>query len=263
IIEHWAKDGEKDTSKNSRTLPDFEEYAEYSEEEVAETMAKTMEQYMSNTQANYGSGVARPKIEDRDNFELKGQFLKELRIPTRQILDSRGAIPSKTNADAKPERLAQKGSYEPQFSEAYSKASHINNSIPLKEKDTGSELAHTKLTVELADMTVKYPKGIAENVLVGIGKFVFPVDFIILYMPEDIKVPLILERPFLSTARAKIDVYKEHITLRTGEERSIFKSVKPASSLIKRVDMLSLKERMDLDLEARLLRDLFVINRSL
>ncbi|GKF12869.1 hypothetical protein Tco_0050795, partial [Tanacetum coccineum] len=52
---------------------------EYSEEEVAKTMAETMEQYMSNTRANYGSGVARPKIEDRDNFELKGQFLKELR----------------------------------------------------------------------------------------------------------------------------------------------------------------------------------------
>ncbi|GJZ61727.1 reverse transcriptase domain-containing protein [Tanacetum coccineum] len=51
---------------------------EYSEEEVAETMAETMEQYMSKTRADYGSGVARPKIEDKDNFELKGQFLKEL-----------------------------------------------------------------------------------------------------------------------------------------------------------------------------------------
>ncbi|GJU60362.1 DNA-directed DNA polymerase [Tanacetum coccineum] len=68
------------------------------------------------------------------------------------------------------------------------------------------ELAQTKLTVELADRTVKYPKGIAENVLVRIGKFTFPVDFIILDMPEDIKVVLILRRPFLSTARAKIDV---------------------------------------------------------
>ncbi|GKD10869.1 putative reverse transcriptase domain-containing protein [Tanacetum coccineum] len=68
------------------------------------------------------------------------------------------------------------------------------------------ELAYTKLTVELADRTVKYPKGIAENVLVGIGKFVFLVDFIILDMPEDIKVPLILGRPFLSIARAKIDL---------------------------------------------------------
>ncbi|GKC89449.1 reverse transcriptase domain-containing protein [Tanacetum coccineum] len=55
---------------------------EYSEEEVAKTMAETMEQYMSKTRADYGSGVARPKIEDNDNFELKGQFLKELRTNT-------------------------------------------------------------------------------------------------------------------------------------------------------------------------------------
>ncbi|GJX56107.1 hypothetical protein Tco_0286004 [Tanacetum coccineum] len=92
------------------------------------------------------------------------------------------------------------------------------------------QYAHTKLTVELADMTVKYPKGIAENVLVSIGKFVFPVDFIILDMPEDIKVPLILERPFF---------------------------------LIKRVYMLSLRERMELDLEARLMGDTLMLNRSL
>ncbi|GKD52617.1 putative reverse transcriptase domain-containing protein, partial [Tanacetum coccineum] len=70
------------------------------------------------------------------------------------------------------------------------------------------KLAHTRLTMELADRTMKYPKGIAKNVLVEIGKFTFPVDFIILDMPEDIKVPLILGRPFLSTAHAKVDVYK-------------------------------------------------------
>ncbi|GKE75402.1 hypothetical protein Tco_1537443 [Tanacetum coccineum] len=57
-------------------------------------MAKTMEQYMSKTQTDYGSGVARPKIDEKDSFELKGQFLKE-------ILDSRGAVPTKTAADAK------------------------------------------------------------------------------------------------------------------------------------------------------------------
>ncbi|GKD48865.1 retrovirus-related pol polyprotein from transposon TNT 1-94 [Tanacetum coccineum] len=58
-------------------------------------------------------------------------------------------------------------------------------------------LALTKLTVELADRTIKYPKGVAENVIVGISKFVFPIDFIFLDMPEDVKVPLILGRPFL------------------------------------------------------------------
>ncbi|GJT42212.1 hypothetical protein Tco_0950927 [Tanacetum coccineum] len=68
--------------------------------------------------------------------------------------------------------------------------------------------------------------------------------------------------PFLSTAHAKIDVFKRKITLRVGEEKIIFKSVKPASSLIKRIYMLSLRERMELDLEARLGRD-FVLNNSL
>ncbi|GJW27590.1 hypothetical protein Tco_0044465 [Tanacetum coccineum] len=82
-------------------------------------------------------------------------------------------------------------------------------------------------------------------------------------MPKDVKVPLILGRPFLSTARAKIDVYKRKITLRVKEENIIFKSVKPASSLIKSVYMLSLIERMELDLEARLMGKTLAINKSL
>ncbi|GJV97184.1 putative reverse transcriptase domain-containing protein [Tanacetum coccineum] len=173
----------------------------------------------------------------------------------------------------------EEGNHGPKFTKAYG-PSHISNTMPRKEKDPGrasisvmplstylnlglGELAHTRLTVKLADRTVKYPKGIAENVLVGIGKFTFSVDFIILDMPEDIKVPLILGRPFLSIARAKIDVYKRKITLRVGEEKIIFKSVKPASSIIKRVYMLSLRERMELDLEARLMGETLVLNRSL
>nr|GFA06399.1 retrovirus-related Pol polyprotein from transposon TNT 1-94 [Tanacetum cinerariifolium] len=125
------------------------------------------------------------------------------------------------------------------------------------------ELAHTKLTIVLADMTVRYPKGIAKNVLVRIGKFIFLVDFVILDMPKDIKVPLILERPFLSMAHAKIDVYKRKITLRVREEKVVFKSVKPASSLIKRVYMLSLREIIELDLKSRLMGETLVLNRSL
>ncbi|GJU82232.1 mitochondrial proton/calcium exchanger protein-like protein isoform X1 [Tanacetum coccineum] len=166
----------------------------------------------------------------------------------------------------------EEGNYRPRFTKAYG-ASLINNTIPRKEKDPGFSLylallmmfvlAMPLLTVELANSTVKYPKGIAENVLVEIGKFTFPLDFIILDIPEDIKVPLILGRPFLSTAHAKIDVYKRNITLRVGEEKIIFNSVKPASSLIKRVYMLSLRERMELDLEARLMGETLVLNRSL
>nr|GEY50327.1 hypothetical protein [Tanacetum cinerariifolium] len=60
----------------------FFDLEEYSEEEVAETMTETMEQYMRKTQADYGSGIARPKIDDINHFELKGQFIKELRDNT-------------------------------------------------------------------------------------------------------------------------------------------------------------------------------------
>ncbi|GJQ93450.1 retrovirus-related pol polyprotein from transposon TNT 1-94 [Tanacetum coccineum] len=75
----------KTLSLDESRSPDFDLFSdqeEYSEEEVVEKMAKTMEQYMTKTRADYGSGVARPKIEDKDNFELKGQFLKELHTNT-------------------------------------------------------------------------------------------------------------------------------------------------------------------------------------
>ncbi|GJR74791.1 hypothetical protein Tco_0087156 [Tanacetum coccineum] len=51
-------------------------------------------------------------------------------------------------------------------------------------------------------------------------------------------VPLILGRPFLSTTHSKIDVYKRKFTLRVGEEKLVFKSIKPATSIIRRVFML-------------------------
>ncbi|GKB88913.1 hypothetical protein Tco_0961185, partial [Tanacetum coccineum] len=71
----------KTLSLDELRSPDFNFFSnqENMEEEVVETMAEAMEQYMIKTRADYGSGVARPKIEDKDNFELKGQFIKELR----------------------------------------------------------------------------------------------------------------------------------------------------------------------------------------
>ncbi|GJZ77054.1 putative reverse transcriptase domain-containing protein [Tanacetum coccineum] len=98
-------------------------------------------------------------------------------------------------------------------------------------------LSHTRMTIELADRTIKQPKGIATNVLVRIGKIIFPIDFVILDIPKDGDTPLILGRPFLSTAHIKIDVYKRKVTLRVGEENLVFKSIKPIPGLINRVCM--------------------------
>nr|GEY83479.1 hypothetical protein [Tanacetum cinerariifolium] len=85
------------------------------------------------------------------------------------------------------------------------------------------DLTHTRLTIELADRTVKHLRGIAENVLVRFGKFILPIDIVILDIPKDDDVPLILGRTFLSTAHGKIDVFKIKITLRDGEEKLVFK----------------------------------------
>ncbi|GKB22569.1 DNA/RNA polymerases superfamily protein [Tanacetum coccineum] len=124
------------------------------------------------------------------------------------------------------------------------------------------KLAPTKLIVELADRTMKHPKCIAENMLVGIDKFIFPVDFIVLDMPDDIKIPLILGRPFLYTSHAKIDGFKIKIALRVRNDKIVFKSDDPTSNIIKWVYVLGIKERMELDLEARLMDEALILDRS-
>ncbi|KAI3682936.1 hypothetical protein L1987_83329 [Smallanthus sonchifolius] len=90
-----------------------------------------------------------------------------------------------------------------------------------KQLDLG-EPQPTRMSISLVDRSVKYPRGIVENLLVKVGKFVFPMDFVILDMEVDDGVPLILGRPFLRTAKAVIDVFFGKLTLRVGDESVIF-----------------------------------------
>nr|GEW39285.1 reverse transcriptase domain-containing protein [Tanacetum cinerariifolium] len=83
-------------------------------------------------------------------------------------------------------------------------------------------LKPTKMSIRLADQSFQYPIRIAENMLVEIGKFTFPLDFVILEMEEDSKVPLILGRPFLHTTDAVIRVQQKQLNLEVGTERMIF-----------------------------------------
>ena len=80
------------------------------------------------------------------------------------------------------------------------------------------ELTLTAMTLQMADMTLAHPEGILEDVLIKVGKFVFPVDFIVINIEEDKQVPLLLGRPFLETGAALIDVKKGELTLRVGDE---------------------------------------------
>ncbi|GKC85810.1 reverse transcriptase domain-containing protein [Tanacetum coccineum] len=78
------------------------------------------------------------------------------------------------------------------------------------------------MSVRLADGSFQYLVGIAENMLVEVRKFTFLVDFIILEMEEDSKVPLILGRPFLHNADVVIRVKQKQLNLGVGTERMTF-----------------------------------------
>ncbi|XP_022860538.1 uncharacterized protein LOC111381062 [Olea europaea var. sylvestris] len=80
----------------------------------------------------------------------------------------------------------------------------------------------TTVSLQLVDRSITYPKGIIKYMLVKVDKFIFPVDFVVLDMEEDEKVPLILGRPFLATGRALIDVQEGNLTLRVNEEQVTF-----------------------------------------
>nr|GEW07238.1 reverse transcriptase domain-containing protein [Tanacetum cinerariifolium] len=81
------------------------------------------------------------------------------------------------------------------------------------------ELISTRMTLELANRAIYTPAGIARDVFVLVGKFTFPADFVIVDYESNPRVPLILGRPFLRTARALIDVHGEEMILHDGYER--------------------------------------------
>ncbi|GJX36452.1 reverse transcriptase domain-containing protein [Tanacetum coccineum] len=85
------------------------------------------------------------------------------------------------------------------------------------------ELTSTRMTLELADRSTVHPKGVAEDVFIKVGKFYFPTGFVVVDYDVDPRVPLILGRPFLRTARALIDVYGEELTLRVDDDAITFK----------------------------------------
>nr|GEY43211.1 hypothetical protein [Tanacetum cinerariifolium] len=276
-----------------------------------------MEQYMSKTRANYGSGISRPKIDDKDRFELKGQFLKELRDNTFSSSDHEDAnehiekvleivdlfhIPniiqyqvmlraffmSLTGVASRWLRNKPYGSIttwedlKTKFLSKYCPLARTIKKIKINNFQQETDETFYQAWERFKELLMKLNslgreiKKVIEKVYdaqIGCEQCKRPhytkdyllkeEDFIILDIPKDVKVPLILERPFLSTAHAKIDVFKRKIILRVGDEKIIFESVKPASSLIKRVYLLGLRERMELDLEARLMGDTLVLNRPL
>ncbi|XP_048229379.1 uncharacterized protein LOC125369937 [Ricinus communis] len=105
---------------------------------------------------------------------------------------------------------------------AYLRASINVLSYNLFAKLGLAEIKPTRMSIQLVDRSVKYPRGVVENVLVKVDKFIFPIDFVILDMDGESSVILIPGRPFLATSRAIINVCHGKLELRVEDETVTF-----------------------------------------
>ncbi|PIN18012.1 hypothetical protein CDL12_09323 [Handroanthus impetiginosus] len=91
------------------------------------------------------------------------------------------------------------------------------------------EAKPTSISLQLADRSLTYPKGVIEDILVKVDKFIFPADFVVLDMEVDSEIPIILGRPFLANGRTLIDVQKGELTMRVQDQQitfNVFKAMK-------------------------------------
>ena len=91
------------------------------------------------------------------------------------------------------------------------------------------EARPTTVTLQLADRSLKHPRGVIEDVIMKVDKFIFLADFIVLDMEEDKEIPIILGRPFLVTGKAMIDVQRGELKLRVQEDEvkfNVFEAVR-------------------------------------
>nr|GEY74226.1 reverse transcriptase domain-containing protein [Tanacetum cinerariifolium] len=84
------------------------------------------------------------------------------------------------------------------------------------------DLTPTCKTLELAGRSISRPVGVTEDVYIKVGSFHFLADFVVIDFDADPRVSLILERSFLNTERALIDVFEGELTLRVGKEAITF-----------------------------------------
>nr|GEV06901.1 hypothetical protein [Tanacetum cinerariifolium] len=176
----------------------------------------SMEEYMTKTREGYGSRIV--KINEKAQFELKDMqelisFYKGLDVPTRQILNSKGAIPSMKAADAKK---AIEDMADPQ----------LNN--------LGREIKKVIEKVYVAQVGCEVCKG-----------------------PHYSK-----DYPLKKEGKILEEAYYTQLALRVKNDKVVFKSDKPTSNIFKRVYVLGSRERMELDLETRLIGKAMTLNRS-
>nr|GEW93200.1 reverse transcriptase domain-containing protein [Tanacetum cinerariifolium] len=117
-------------------------------------------------------------------------------------------------------------------------------------------LNDTKLVLELADRTISKPTGVAENVFVKVGKFYFLADFVVFDFVADPRVPLILGRPFLSTAHAIISVFEREIIIRQNQQSlTIQCSDVPSVKKVEQINKIDFINAGGIDFESEEIED--------
>ena len=172
-----------------------------------------------------------PFAEMINQMPIYAKFLKEILNKKRKIAEERIVNLTATCSVVIQQKLPTKmkdpgiftipcsiGKYE--FKKALCDSGTSINLMPLSvvQRLSLGELAPTAITLQMANILMAQPEGILEDVLVKVGKFIFPMDFAIMKMEEDTQVPLLLGRPFLATGAALIDVQKGQLALRVGNE---------------------------------------------
>nr|GFA89635.1 reverse transcriptase domain-containing protein [Tanacetum cinerariifolium] len=107
------------------------------------------------------------------------------------------------------------------------------------------ELTPTCMTLELSNRLISRSVGVAEDVYVKAGSFHFPADFVVVDFDADPRVPLILERSFLKTKIALIDVYGGELTLQVGKEAITFNLDQTSSKELKICEAKTDKSSVD------------------
>ena len=176
-----------------------------------------------------------PFAEVINQMPTYAKFLKEILSKKRKIAEE-GIVNLTATCSAViqqklPAKMKDPGSFtipcsigKYEFKKALCNSGANINFMPLSvvQRLCLGELTPTAITLQMADRSMTQPEGVLKDVLVKAGKFIFPVDFVIMKMKEDTQVPFLLGRPFLATGVALIDVQKGELTLRVGNEAMHF-----------------------------------------
>ncbi|XP_040999593.1 uncharacterized protein LOC121245791 [Juglans microcarpa x Juglans regia] len=187
------------TKRDEEAAKNLESEKEEIEDKVTETNREATEQQAEKTREN--KGAAKSKKYREFIYETYSPSIYNPPIPCPQRL-RKNKIDNQLSLQLATEESS----------------AIVKKKLPPKKLGLG-EAKPTIISLQLVDKSIKYPRALIEDALVKVNKFILLTDFILLDMEEDKEIPLIPGRPFLATGRTLIDVQKEKLILRVGEEK--------------------------------------------